>query len=61
MREGQKVREMFFDALFKRLKEEKRREIDSARALSEREMSDEDAKLDGAIAHYKSSVDGDGG
>ena len=47
--------------MFKRLKEEKRREIDSARALSEREMSDEDAKLDGAIAHYKSSVDGDGG
>ena len=53
-REGRKAREMFFDASFKQLREEKRQEIYSARAISEGDMSDEDAKLDGAIAYHES-------
>lgn len=53
LQEGRKARKMFFDTSFRRIREEKREEMKTAKEISEVEMSDEDAKLIEATSYYE--------
>ena len=57
MKEKRAASEMFFDANWKELKQDKKMEIDVAKSVYEKEMVDEDEKLKKAALYYEKELE----